>query len=139
MLVKVIKCYPTGAPEAVCEGLVPKHGVAPQTSKSPYVLTAHQTNGSMIELIIESHQNTPFRGFAIQAHNVNQSNEVIGQFSVQEQDRQHIHTIHCSGGRNNTITHSDKDVKQSVSVQWKAPSDLTKGTAIKFVGTVVKD
>jgi len=136
LAIGVIECHPGGAPESVCKGLVPNHLVPSQAVPSPYVLVGHE-NSDSIELIIESPQNTPFRGFAIQAHLANGSNGAgVGKFVPKDSN---IHTINCFGHQENTITHSDRSDKRRVSVVWVPPEDLAKGTAITFVGTVVKD
>ncbi|CAG2123563.1 unnamed protein product, partial [Medioppia subpectinata] len=133
------ECHPGGAPETVCKGLVPNHLVPSQTAASPYVLVGQQ-NSDSIELIIESSQNTPFRGFAVQAHLTNGSNgfnsAALGKFVPKDSN---IHTINCFGQQENTITHSDRSDKHRVSVVWVPPEDLPKGTHILFVGTIVKD
>ncbi|XP_054157961.1 putative defense protein 3 [Oppia nitens] len=133
----LVDCHPTGAPESVCDTLAPSHRVKAQTSPSPYILAGNPNQGS-IKLIIESPQNTAFRGFAVQAHNANgSSNEPIGRFQAEDPDN--THTINCYGHQDNTLTHSNRNDKQSVTAFWFPPENLPKGTAIKFVGTVVKD
>ena len=74
------KCHPNGAPVSVCDDLLPHHGVQPQTSKSPFVLKGRPKDHLVIELIIESTDDTPFRGFAIQARPVNATSGTIGKF-----------------------------------------------------------
>ena len=70
---KLNECHPSGAPDSVCDDLVPHHGAQPQTEKSPFVLKGLQ-------------------GFAIQARLANATSGTIGKFVAKGQE---AHTITC--------------------------------------------
>jgi len=101
--INLVYAYPTGAPEEVCENLVPKHRVKPQTSESPYEVTATLQNSpnqaNEVEINIKSPGGTPFRGFVIQARLATEQNSTVdGKFKVM--DELNSHAVSCSGGVN---------------------------------------
>ena len=99
-IIKPSECHRNGAPDSVCEDLLPRHETQPQSSKSPFILKAIPKNHS-IELTLKSSDNSLFRGFAFQARPVNATSVAIGKFVVKDLKS---HTITCFGGIN--VSHS---------------------------------
>jgi len=131
---KASECHRKGAPDSVCEDLLPRHETQPQSSKSPFILKGIPKNHS-IELTIKSKDGSPFRGFAVQARPLNATSGAIGKFVVKGLES---HTITCFGSTDNTITHSDPSDKLELTVEWIPPQDHENDIQIVFVGTVVK-
>ena len=51
LLFAVVAAYPDGAPLSVCDSMMPKHGAAPQKSRSPYTITLNATTYSPKDVI----------------------------------------------------------------------------------------
>jgi len=65
-----ITAFKTGAPEAVCDSMIPDHHSTPQTVPSPYTITPSKFQvkaGDPIEVTIAGSDSTKFRGYLIQA------------------------------------------------------------------------
>ena len=99
-------CHPTGAPVSVCHDLMPKHKASPQTSSSPFTLTARTLNASHLELVIEGSDDTAFKGFVIQAKRANASHEAIGRFVTSDANAK---TINC---------YNQHDVEYQALLYW---------------------
>ena len=49
IILATAQCYPSGAPNAACDTLLPGHNVLPQTSQSPYILKCKAISNNMVE------------------------------------------------------------------------------------------
>jgi len=110
--------YGAGAPEDVCEDMIPQHGVDPQKSALPYTISVDKPNvkaGDKVKITISGGK--PFKGFLLQ---VRDGSKAVGSFAVDSGDK-FSHTINCFGSAKNSVTHKSADVKPSVSVHWVPP------------------
>jgi hypothetical protein len=113
--------YPTGAPPSACENLVPRHGNhQPQTSLPPVRIVLSQDKvrpGETIDVKVEGiDSDYTFKGFVIQARNA-ETNKLVGTMEVEDGNS---HVLDCNGS--NSVTQSNIELKNSVSVRWTAPA-----------------
>jgi hypothetical protein len=107
LTISVVKAYPSGAPQEICDSLKPNHRVSAQSGLSPYQVLAkieRSLSGvNEVHLTINSPEGTSFRGFAIQARIASHRNSTVdGNFKVI--DEQNSHSISCNGRVNVTIS-----------------------------------
>lgn len=118
---------PQGAPESVCDTMLPFHGggIPPQSEPVPFTLEPTSLivgNGQTIRIdIVSSPSGLAFGGFMLQARNRNPPYQVVGQFS--EIPEGFVKLMNC-GGPQSSITHSNTKPKQDFSVEWQAPLDF---------------
>jgi hypothetical protein len=89
-----IIAYKTGAPETVCDSMIPEHHSTPKSEPSPYTITPNKFKvkaGEPVEVIISGTDSTKFRGYFIQAR---VGNTPIGTF----QPGPEINLVNCGGG-----------------------------------------
>lgn len=120
-LFKEALTYPKGAPTSACLSMTPKHGEhLPQSSASPVEIVVTQTQvrpGDSVTVQIESIDPTfQFKGFMIQARRADATNEAVGTMAVADKNSK---VIDCNGPT--TITHIDRELKNSATVIWTAP------------------
>lgn len=92
------KCYAFsgGAPELVCDDMMPIHLVPPQRSKLPYIVGANNTEikgGETVQIEIGGGR---FKGLMME---VRKGNRATGKFLLDE-DENDFKTINCHGGKN---------------------------------------
>lgn len=95
--VAIVSAYSGGAPVDVCDDMLPKHPVAPQTSKLPYTLQSTKSSaspGDRVKITINGNGGKPFKGLLIQGR---QGDEIVGSFEVSDSDK-YIKTINCPKG-----------------------------------------
>ncbi|XP_076034442.1 putative ferric-chelate reductase 1 homolog [Oratosquilla oratoria] len=122
--------FSIGAPDTACDSMVPGHGSPPQSSDTPFFITADKTevsSGDKVQVIMSSPNGDPFKGFLIQARDTN-TDKILGTFSSKE-----YKFLTCGQGFNNAVTHMNSQVEYDVKVNWEAPKDYT-GSVI-FKGT----
>lgn len=77
--------YPSGAPEATCGDMVPRHGsFVPQTDPSPFAVspsTFEVVSGNRTRLMLSSRPGVSYAGFMLQAHSPLMPGEVMGIFT----------------------------------------------------------
>jgi len=142
MMFGEVESYPSGAPDMACADFKPIHaGTLAQTSDAPYNFSPDGSNvhsGQPIQVTIESPDGEGFKGFLMVAVDSG-TNEKIGQFSTAVKDNL-FQNNPCKSDLNSSvvasITHINRDVKQSVTANWTAPTEFT-GT-VCFKGTAVK-
>ncbi|KAH8337747.1 hypothetical protein KR067_001096 [Drosophila pandora] len=125
---------PQGAPETVCDTMLPFHSggsVLPQSSVSPFrVETSASTVGQGQTLRVDL-TGVPaglnFGGYMIQARNRNPPYQIIGQFGPARDGT--IKLMNCENSVNNSATHSNAGPKPQVLLEWQSPVD--------FLGEVV--
>ena len=123
----LIHTLPNGAPESVCESMVPVHGrgsILALQSASPFrVETSSLVIGQGQTLSVDINANPPqliFEGFMIQARSRNPPYDVIGQFSDATDG---VKLMNCNGV-STAATHTDTSPKQGLSLEWHAPADF---------------
>lgn len=120
-----VASFPTGAPNGTCATLMPGHGHPAQTSPSPYKLALDTTSvkpGEKIKLTISGKPG--LKGFLAQGRKHSGTGDTTphGIFTSGGPDSKTItcHHDHAS------ITHTNNDVKNSISVTWTAPQEKGK-------------
>jgi hypothetical protein len=139
-LVHLVSGYPTGAPDLpqACVDMLPTHGVEPQDTFAPYVVTVSENTyhpNTPITVTITGVRGTEFCGFILQMRQMVGSvlsDIAVGDFSHTSSAIRN--TCETHGGR--TVTHSNNAPKNSVSVQWTA-ADASAGPVVA-VATVVQ-
>ncbi|CAG5118787.1 unnamed protein product [Candidula unifasciata] len=128
VLTRGVNSFGSGAPESVCESLMPSHGVPPQQSPSPYQVTTSNTfvtKGGQTSVTLSG--SLPFIGFFIR---VIQNDKYIGG-TFQQND---LGKLRCS---NQGMTHSSSDPKFKLVAVWTAPADI-QSSPMQFEVTVVQ-
>ncbi|XP_076307162.1 putative ferric-chelate reductase 1 homolog isoform X5 [Tachypleus tridentatus] len=129
----------SGAPPLACEKMIPKHGVPPQNSSAPYIISAKikldsYGNVSEVSVTISSSRGEPFKGFLLEARlKANSSHIIDGKFTA---DKDSL-LINCNSANKNALTHGNVKNKKEFITKWIPPANF-KGKII-FRGTVVKD
>ena len=122
LLVGLVSAAPNGAPEIACEDMRPQHGIGPQPGDTVIASIALNSNGDGT-FTVELTQNSgapQFKGFLIQVREEG-STEALGTFSGFGSDAQ---GLACSGD-NSAITHTNNDLKSSVSATWTPSGEGT--------------
>merc|ERR1711976_11867 len=124
---------PEGAPEDACDDLIPQHFVPPQTSPAPFALNV-QRRGNRALVTLERTGDLEIRGFIIQARDT--SGQITGRFGIIDAVESKI--LSCPGGddADNTVTHTDNNVKNSIQVEYIPPAG-SDGSGITFSASVV--
>lgn len=89
-----ITAYKSGAPETVCDTMIPEHHTAPQSTPSPYTITPNKFKikaGDPVEVTIAGSDSTKFKGYLIQAR---VGTTPIGRFLKAPQ----INLLDCGSG-----------------------------------------
>eukprot|EP00095_Tigriopus_kingsejongensis_P006826 maker-scaffold82_size396747-snap-gene-1.24 protein:Tk06826 transcript:maker-scaffold82_size396747-snap-gene-1.24-mRNA-1 annotation:"plexin domain-containing protein 2" len=131
---------PNGAPNDVCENLIPGHGVTPQTTEPPVRLVIGKneaSSGELIRIRLESSNNDYFKGFVIQARDTQQTEARIGTFTFARGNNGSIKHMDCSPGIQNSITHSNNGLKFELEAFWVVPTDFEGDVVFRY--TIVKD
>ncbi|CAH2265238.1 jg19782 [Pararge aegeria aegeria] len=121
-----------GAPQGACKDMTPGHGVPPQSTPAPYVITPSTKAvkaGTPMEVTIsgKTASNT-IRGLMLQAR---AGDKIVGTFKVDPNDPL-AQPMKCDV-QGDTVTHKlhdPKDDKQTVYFTWTPPADLNE--SIKF-------
>ncbi|XP_054282288.1 putative defense protein Hdd11 [Macrosteles quadrilineatus] len=134
--------YSDGAPEEVCETLIPRHLKPPQNTTSPYriELSTYEMSSNhikynpiggnqMMNLTLTGHQ--AFKGFIIQAR---MNDRVVGRF---EPTPKYYQMLDCCDGVENTATHIENDVKSEVVFKWVPPTKVAG--KVWFYASVVRN
>uniref|UniRef100_A0A4D5S3I2 Putative reeler domain protein n=1 Tax=Ixodes scapularis TaxID=6945 RepID=A0A4D5S3I2_IXOSC len=125
--------HPDGADDEACKDLYPSHGYTAKSATEGhaegYRLNQDKEDykpGDVITVTLSS-EAPPFMGFLIKAFDENGKN--VGSFRSTGPDSRAF--SHCAG-----ITHTWRDLKKRVVVQWMAPED--RSGKVHFKVTVVK-
>ncbi|KAH8361990.1 hypothetical protein KR200_009383 [Drosophila serrata] len=125
---------PQGAPETVCDTMLPFHSggsVLPQSSVSPFSVETSSTTVGQGQTIRVDLTGVPaglsFGGYMIQARNRNPPYQIVGQFGTARDGT--IKLMNCENSVNNSATHSNAGPKRQVLLEWQSPVD--------FLGQVV--
>jgi hypothetical protein len=126
-----VHAYTTGAPASACVSMMPNHYAIPQTVHCPYLLSTVSDGSTFnVTLAKESPSTKPFMGFLLQAR-FNGTTQIVGSFSNLPDGTRY----QDCGAPDNSVTHTTKGNKDSVTFSWTTSGDLT---GIQFVATVVQ-
>lgn len=123
---------PQGAPESVCDTLLPFHGggIRPMTTVSPFSIVATASAVAQGQVLTVEIKSVPpelrFGGFMIHARSTSPPYKVIGRFAPSIDGL--VKLINCDGV-DSTATHVSPSPKGDIGLQWQAPND--------FLGEVV--
>ncbi|XP_071816734.1 uncharacterized protein [Apostichopus japonicus] len=146
----LVLAYSSGAGVQACETLMPLHfGATPQTTFSPYRITAHSNRYSPNNLVLVTLSQNPnpnaptattFRGILLQAR-ADGSSSAVGSWLIQP-DSEYSHRVGCPEPSSplGSLTHnsgSDKSVLQPIEFDWIAPQNNVG--SIRFFATVVQE
>ncbi|XP_026481553.1 putative ferric-chelate reductase 1 homolog [Ctenocephalides felis] len=117
---------PQGAPESVCDSMMPFHGggISAQNSQAPFQIFLDSTrteNGQPLRLVLGSSQGVPFKGFMIHARRVMPPYDVVGTFTPAGDDTYKL--IDCATP-GSTATHTSTVKKQDLQLEWTAPDNF---------------
>lgn len=130
-----INSFPHGAPDSVCQSLLPKHhGIAPQPPQTaPYRIEVSSTTigrGQTLGIrVVGQPAELPFEGFILQARSFNEPTQIVGSFNLADKSK----LMNCGDGNSNSITHTDKQKKVNYYVEWNAPTDFVGEVFFKWV------
>ncbi|XP_023954753.1 putative defense protein Hdd11 [Bicyclus anynana] len=138
-LATVASGFRHGAPESACKHMTPGHGVPPQSTIPPYVITPSTKTvkaGTPMEVTIsgKSSKDT-IRGIMLQVRG--SDDKIVGTFKVDPQDS--ISQPMKCDAQGDTVTHKlhdEKDDKQTVYYTWTPPAGYND--IVKFRATIVK-
>ncbi|XP_037946002.1 putative ferric-chelate reductase 1 homolog isoform X1 [Teleopsis dalmanni] len=123
-----IMSLPQGAPETVCDTMLPFHGggFLPQSTVPPFNIVPSTSVIGQGQTLRVDIQGGPFGinfgGFMIQARNRNPPYQIIGQFNPTLDGRAKL--MNCENSVNNSATHSNARPKTDVSLEWLTPVDF---------------
>lgn len=108
-----VHAYSSGAPEKVCNTMMPKHGggILPQASAPSYKITTKPNNLGIL-VTIESPE-APFEGFMLQARDP--QGNIVGTFDPIDN---FARTMNCDGSSDNSLTHTSANQKENLKIQW---------------------
>ncbi|CAG7708014.1 unnamed protein product [Allacma fusca] len=123
-----------------CMNMKPKHGVEPQSDPSPYTIYSSKSEvkaGETVKLQICSSKEK-IKGFYVQGRKMDFMKETapMGSFMLEEGSEKNSKLVSCSGGIQNTITHTNNNPKEHVNFIWNAPKE--PGTYV-IVCTIAKN
>jgi hypothetical protein len=124
---------PQGAPESICDTLLPFHGggIPPSRLPSPFRISPQANavaQGQILRIQIDaSPPELTFGGFMLHARSTTPPYRVLGRFAPSADGT--VKLIRCDGGTDNTVTHTSPSPKRSFGFDWQAPTD--------FVGEII--
>lgn len=116
------KCgaWSTGAPLEACTSMLPNHPPFTPMFGSPFInIVISQSTvfpDERLRIVITSTDNVPFRGFLVQAREISQ-NLTIGEFISNNA----TNLLNCFGMIRSAATHTNRELKNQVILEWKAP------------------
>ncbi|XP_037536000.1 LOW QUALITY PROTEIN: putative defense protein Hdd11 [Nematolebias whitei] len=127
-----VGCYPNGAPTGACEDMIPRHGVLPQPSLSPYsILTNTETfqPGKPITVTITG---PAYRGVLLEAR-IQGSTNALGSWKLPPPDTKFLQ---CAGNLQGAVTQSNTNLKGNSTVyNWIPPNTMSP---VYFIATVAQ-
>ncbi|XP_046809531.1 putative ferric-chelate reductase 1 homolog isoform X1 [Lucilia cuprina] len=119
---------PQGAPETICDTMLPFHGggILPSNAVPPFRIetsTATIGQGQTLRVDITGvPSGLAFGGFMIQARNNNPPYQIIGQFNPSEDGLSKL--MNCENSVRNSVTHTSTVPKTEISLEWQSPVDF---------------
>ncbi|XP_040263269.1 putative ferric-chelate reductase 1 [Bufo bufo] len=129
--------YPSGQISASCDSMLPSHGNnVPQSSEPPYIITVSNTTflpGDIITVTIskKSPGSGSFKGFLLEAQLVG-GDRITGTFKPS--DSGIAQTLTCGSQASAAVSHTNANLKDSVTAQWTAPEGAGP---VRFRATVL--
>ncbi|KAF6021830.1 FRRS1 [Bugula neritina] len=125
--IRQLHATPDGAGDDACtdSSMMPGHGVATQTTESPYGIELSQdtySDGESITVTLKGSQ--PFAGFLVMALPANdEDGAAVGSFvAANEMDKDYVKT-QCVGGATHTLNFSSSDPQRDeIVLTWTAPN-----------------
>ena len=136
-LLSLCMAYPNGAPEVACESLTPGHQPGPSQEPNPYTLdvSLNLISGVPLYSVRLAATGTPFRGFILQAKS--SAGEALG--TLLPDGRGMSQELNCSWPILNTLTHTSREQKSELIVNWSPPADWNYETEkVTFKASVVQ-
>ena len=143
--IKLGYSYPEGAPDIVCDSMMPNHDVPPQQCQSKYIIQSDKSEYNINETIRSNNKNIIFiyfsyylvtvrgstnndyfKGIILIAKN-EYNQKIMGTWSIINPS---IKTISCDGKENTAITHSSPIDKLQIEALWHTPSIKSKRNII---------
>ncbi|CAK6955373.1 cell wall integrity and stress response component 3-like isoform X2 [Scomber scombrus] len=134
--------YSHGNVPTACETMEPKHdsrgGLAyrPQTTPPPFEVRCERgENGEPITVILQSKDNTKFRGFMLEARAQDKVDDgsPVGKFILADSS---VRLLECNGSADSAVTQKNNQAKSSIRVYWSAEGE---DLDITFRATFVYD
>lgn len=122
-----ISSLPHGAPETVCDTMMPYHsGIEPASSVPPFRIepsagTIGQGQTLRVD-IVGTPEGLSFGGYMIQARNRNPPYQILGQFNPSADGS--VKLMNCENSVNNSATHTNASPKPVISLEWQCPVDF---------------
>ncbi|UJR28575.1 hypothetical protein I4U23_009808 [Adineta vaga] len=129
--------HPDGAPDSVCDTMMPHHNVAPKQCETKYIIQSDKSvyyPNDIIRLTVHGATNDDyFKGILLIAKNQH-TQEILGTWSITNSAFQ---TIACDGIENTAVTHITPADKLQIEALWHSPAILSQGDTI-IKATIVK-
>ncbi|VEN39080.1 unnamed protein product [Callosobruchus maculatus] len=122
--------YSAGAPESVCEDMLPKHPVDAQKTKMPYKISVSKNQvkgGDAVDITIGG---KTFKGFFLQVRD--DKGKPVGEFQIPANDK-YAKSVNCHNSKTNAATHKNATDKKDFKLTWKAPGSPGKYTVYATV------
>uniref|UniRef100_A0A336L231 CSON001896 protein n=1 Tax=Culicoides sonorensis TaxID=179676 RepID=A0A336L231_CULSO len=138
--IKLAVNLPNGAPESICDTLLPFHGggIKPLTTLSPFSIVPLTTvieQGQVLRVEIQADpRELVFGGYMIHARTKTTPYKVVGRFAKSADGT--VKLINCDGVEN-TATHVSPAPKLDFGLDWQAPNDYTG--EVYFIATVAQE
>lgn len=126
--IKLVVNLPNGAPESVCDSLLPFHGggIPALTTISPFTIVPLSTvieQGQVLRVEVQADpRELVFKGYMIHARTKGNPYKVVGRFAKSADGT--VKLINCGDGVENTATHASTSSKIDFGLDWQAPSDF---------------
>ncbi|KAL3878437.1 hypothetical protein ACJMK2_030787 [Sinanodonta woodiana] len=134
LVLRLVLCYPYGAPSETCSTMLPSHGVSPSSTTPPYTITTSKSTyrpNDQITVTLQANSGQNFKGFLLQARKKNSISQLItigtltGDSSTWNP---------CTGQA--ALTQTNNNIRSTLTMTWTAPA-VADGTVV-FVATIVK-
>lgn len=127
-VIKTVTSYGTGAPEGICDSMYPQHGfqLFAQESQAPYKIVPQSDSveqGKILKVDVIAEPGNTFKGFMVRAEPVSLPNKIVGTFMTDVNEN--VKAMNCFQINSGTITHSNSNEKEKITLEWKAPLDFT--------------
>nr|XP_006115469.1 putative defense protein 3 [Pelodiscus sinensis] len=127
--------FPTGAPATACENMMPVHmGVHPQPSPAPYEVQIDAPSFVNRQMINVQIVGPGYRGLLLEARTFG-STAALGSW---QNPANNTKFLQCSGNPKGAITHSNTELKTSLSTYTWLPPNSGCLPVITFIATVAQ-
>ncbi|XP_056597428.1 putative ferric-chelate reductase 1 [Triplophysa dalaica] len=127
--------YKNGKVEKACESMLPEHHNHPNTTTSPYTLTASVSQfspGDQIKVTLSGDKH--FQGFLMQARGASSpGGSAVGSFTLVDPKISQLLT--CNNIEGSAVSHTSDAQETEIQVIWNAPPEAPP--TVQFFATVV--